>query len=165
MNSRLDAMQAAILSVKLPYLNEWSEKRREAAEKYNLLFTESGYITDIPDCCTTCEALGKEPCDLPSNRLVLPKEQTGAPANNGKHIYHQYTIRVKNRDEIMKKLQKKVSVVPFITPFLCMNSNVMLRLVLRAMIFRSQFVLQIKPYHCLYIPKSLKISKNTWFLL
>jgi dTDP-4-amino-4,6-dideoxygalactose transaminase len=105
-NSRLDAIQAAILSVKLPYLDDWSEKRRKAALRYNHLFQESGCVTELPSCSTTCGELGKESCSLPTHQLVLPKEYTGAPTNNGKHIYHQYTIRVKNRDEVMKALKK-----------------------------------------------------------
>ena len=44
-NSRLDGLQAAILSVKLKYLDEWNEKRRSVAQKYNELLRESILIT------------------------------------------------------------------------------------------------------------------------
>ncbi len=44
-NSRLDSIQAAILRVKLPYLNEWNEQRRKHAEYYNRGFRELGVIT------------------------------------------------------------------------------------------------------------------------
>jgi dTDP-4-amino-4,6-dideoxygalactose transaminase len=45
MNSRLDAIQAAVLSVKLKYLDVWSEKRRQNAEIYNELFAGTDVIT------------------------------------------------------------------------------------------------------------------------
>ncbi|MEQ9265701.1 MAG: DegT/DnrJ/EryC1/StrS family aminotransferase [Balneolaceae bacterium] len=84
-NSRLDAIQAAILSVKLNYLDDWSEKRREKALIYNELFSSTGVVTDnIAD----------------NNGVKLPKEGTGNPERGGKHIYHQYTIRVSDRDRV-----------------------------------------------------------------
>lgn len=42
-NSRLDAMQAAILSVKLPYVDQWNQQRRQVAETYNRL------LANVPD--------------------------------------------------------------------------------------------------------------------
>ncbi|MBO6792738.1 MAG: DegT/DnrJ/EryC1/StrS family aminotransferase [Balneolaceae bacterium] len=107
MNSRLDAMQAAILSVKLPYLDEWSQKRREAAQRYNALFEEHGITSLISECSSSCVDQGNEGCALPENKLVLPSEIEGAPENDGKHIYHQYTVRVKNRDEIIEALKNE----------------------------------------------------------
>lgn len=44
-NSRLDGLQAAILSVKLKYLDEWNEKRREVAYKYNKLLENTNVVT------------------------------------------------------------------------------------------------------------------------
>ena len=44
-NSRLDALQAAILSVKLKYLDEWTKKRREHAEAYNTAFKDVDVVT------------------------------------------------------------------------------------------------------------------------
>jgi dTDP-4-amino-4,6-dideoxygalactose transaminase len=45
-NSRLDAIQAAILGVKLPYVDQWNQQRRQVAEMYNHLFTDvPGVIT------------------------------------------------------------------------------------------------------------------------
>ena len=46
-NSRLDEMQAAILRIKLQYLDEWTGKRRELAEMYNNILAESGVVIPI----------------------------------------------------------------------------------------------------------------------
>lgn len=76
-SSRLDSIQAAILLVKLKYLDEWSKKRAEKAKIYNQLFKETGIITPY----------------------VNPKCT---------HIYHQYTIRVKEkRDKLVDYLKQK----------------------------------------------------------
>ncbi|MCK4223725.1 MAG: DegT/DnrJ/EryC1/StrS family aminotransferase [candidate division Zixibacteria bacterium] len=74
-NSRLDTLQAAILSVKLKYLDGWTQKRREHAKVYNDAFKDSEIIT--------------------------PKEE-----DFNYHIYHQYTIAVKNRDHLREVLKE-----------------------------------------------------------
>ncbi len=63
-NSRLDALQAAILRAKLPHLEAWSEARRQKARRYDTL------LADIPG-------------------ITLPHRAAGCS-----HIFHQYTIRV-----------------------------------------------------------------------
>jgi dTDP-4-amino-4,6-dideoxygalactose transaminase len=75
-NSRLDEIQAAILRVKLPYIDEANEARRKAAHRYNDL------LKDIPG-------------------IITPYEDA-----RSKHVYHQYTIRVLDgkRDELQKHL-------------------------------------------------------------
>ena len=75
-NSRLDEIQAAILRVKLPYINEWNKKRRENAYYYNELFK------------------GHED-------IITPTE-----LDNTYSVYHQYTVKIPNRDEIHKMLQE-----------------------------------------------------------
>ena len=45
LNSRLDALQAAVLSVKLKYLDGWSKARRQNAENYNHLFSDTDVVT------------------------------------------------------------------------------------------------------------------------
>ena len=75
-NSRLDEVQAAILRVKLNYINEWNKKRREHAAFYNELFK------DVKD-------------------VETPKE-----LDNTYCVYHQYTVKVPNRDEVHKLLQE-----------------------------------------------------------
>lgn len=77
-NSRLDAMQAAILRVKLKYLDEWSEARRQKAESYTNLLREA---------------------DL--DFVVVPP----FIAPGATHIFHQYVVRIpKYRDAVMKHL-------------------------------------------------------------
>ncbi len=73
-NSRLDEIQAAILRVKLPYVDKWNKLRREHASYYNELFKN---------------------CDL----IETPKELDGTYC-----VYHQYTVKVPNRDEVHKML-------------------------------------------------------------
>ncbi len=68
LNSRLDSIQAAILDIKLRYLDTWNEQRRVAATNYHKILEN---ITDI----------------------TLPQEMTGGFA-----VWNQYTIRVKDRD-------------------------------------------------------------------
>ena len=77
MNSRLDALQAAILRVKLPYLDEWTLGRRRNAERYRNLFAEAGL----------------------DGAVQLPVE-----ASNCFHVYNQFTIRTQRRDALKKFL-------------------------------------------------------------
>lgn len=75
-NSRLDEIQAAILRVKLPYIDEWNKARRERAYIYNDLFAK-------------CDDI-KTPVELHDTYCV----------------YHQYTVKVPNRDEIFDKMHE-----------------------------------------------------------
>ncbi len=96
-NFRLDALQAAIIGVKLPHLNEWSEKRRQNAALYTELFlkhklAEREGVTEIDD----------------NNKVLLPKavyrDLSDKPGMSNYHIYNQYIIRVEDRDELKKYL-------------------------------------------------------------
>ena len=100
-NSRLDALQATILGVKLKYLDSWSANRHEKAAVYNLLFTEAGLVSEAPHCWTK-DCCGN--CVWDGNGVILPTETVAS--NGGDHIYHQYTIRVKKRDAVAKGLTK-----------------------------------------------------------
>jgi dTDP-4-amino-4,6-dideoxygalactose transaminase len=105
-NFRLDALQAAVLRVKLPHLDKWSEKRRANAEFYNELFIKHGLS----------EGTGILKFD-DRNKVLLPKavykseiRNPGHPSLWEKseirnyHIYNQYVIRVQNRDGLKKFL-------------------------------------------------------------
>ena len=98
-NSRLDALQAAILGVKLKHLDSWSTARQEKTATYHRLFTESGLVSEAPVCWTGgCSPV----CEWEGQGLVLPLETVAL--NGGTHIYHQYTIRVKDRNQLAKRL-------------------------------------------------------------
>lgn len=77
-NSRLDTLQAAILRVKLPYVDEWNAARRAVAARYN------EWLSDVPG-------------------IVTPTETDA----NAPHVYHQYTVRVRNgqRDAVQAVLR------------------------------------------------------------
>lgn len=76
-NFRLDALQAAVLRVKLPYLQSWSEARRHNAERYRRLFKEVGLLEHI----------------------ALPEDVPG-------HIYNQFVIRCPDRDRLQAHLRQ-----------------------------------------------------------
>ncbi len=76
-NSRLDEVQAAILRVKLNHINEWNKKRRENAARYNELFAKCSDVIT--------------PVELDDTYCV----------------YHQYTVKIPNRDNIHKMLQER----------------------------------------------------------
>lgn len=75
-NSRLDGIQAAILSVKLKHLAKWTDARRSAAKKYNLL------LSDIKE-------------------ISIPSER-----EHSTHVYHLYVIRTNLRDKLQKHLNE-----------------------------------------------------------
>lgn len=76
-NSRLDELQAAFLSVKLKYLDEWNKERIEIARYYN--------------------------DNIWNPKLILPREQLGKSESN---VYHVYPILAENREEFIKYLNK-----------------------------------------------------------
>jgi len=89
-NFRLDALQAAVLRVKLPHLDSWSEGRRKNAELYNKLFIGSGLA----------EETGKSDFD-DKNKVLIPKAvYEDAAGVRNYHIYNQYIIRIEKRDEL-----------------------------------------------------------------
>ena len=88
-NFRLDPIQAAVLSVKLPCLEEWHEQRRKNSELYRELFTQAG--------------LTKEQITLPE---AVYSEAPGAEQHNI-HIYNQFVIRTERRDALREYLQEK----------------------------------------------------------
>ncbi|KIX15100.1 DegT/DnrJ/EryC1/StrS family aminotransferase [Dethiosulfatarculus sandiegensis] len=83
-NFRLDALQAVVVSAKLPHLDSWSQGRRENAEHYNRLFKDSGL-------------LDKELVSTPFRKW---------PECERSHIYNQYVIRAKDRDGVMAALKQ-----------------------------------------------------------
>ena len=74
-NSRLDALQAAILSIKLKYLEAWTDRRAEIAEIYS-----------------------RELCDIAD--LTLPVTNVGA-----RHVFHLFVVRTSQRDQLQSHLK------------------------------------------------------------
>lgn len=80
-NFRIDAVQSAVLHVKLPHLDAWSAKRRAHAAAYR-------------------KALAGE------SRITLPTEQWAESGIANHHIYNQFIVRVPNRDHARAALTK-----------------------------------------------------------
>jgi dTDP-4-amino-4,6-dideoxygalactose transaminase len=81
LNSRLDGFQGAVLRVKLPHLDEWTDRRRENAGRYRQYFTDAGLTENV----------------------MLPFERQDA-----RHIYNQFVIRVPGRrDELRAFLTER----------------------------------------------------------
>jgi len=88
-NGRLDALQAAVLRVKLRYLDGWTQKRRLNADNYNKLFGAAGLVAATDDSC------GEEkPIRLPFVR------------DSSVHVFHQYVVRARKRDQLKDFLTK-----------------------------------------------------------
>lgn len=79
-NFRIDALQAALLRVKLPELEGWTSRRRENASRYDTAFANSGLDQDV---------------------LRSPTRRFGG------HIYNQYVLRTSRRDELQAHLQEQ----------------------------------------------------------
>jgi dTDP-4-amino-4,6-dideoxygalactose transaminase len=85
-NCRLDAIQAAILRVKLKYVEGWNDARRKIAARYDQLFAEAG-LTSSGD-----QTENSAPIQLP---------RTSAKAH---HVFHQYVVRAFRREELREFL-------------------------------------------------------------
>jgi dTDP-4-amino-4,6-dideoxygalactose transaminase len=89
-NGRMDAIQAAVLRVKLAHISDWNARRRQHAATYDQLFAESGLIS---------QRGAKE-----------LSHQNGAPVRllarnpQATHVFHQYVIRAQRRDQLRRFL-------------------------------------------------------------
>jgi dTDP-4-amino-4,6-dideoxygalactose transaminase len=77
-NCRMDAIQAAILRVKLPHIESWNEERRERAKTYDRLLSNAGLTA-------------------PKNNAPIMPLKTSSHAF---HVFHQYVVRARARDEL-----------------------------------------------------------------
>ncbi|GAC1434115.1 MAG: DegT/DnrJ/EryC1/StrS family aminotransferase [Terriglobales bacterium] len=84
-NSRMDAIQAAILRVKLPHVEQWNKSRRERCEIYNQLLSKAG--------------LTGEGSDLPVRPLDV--------SPHAYHVFHQFVVRAVRRDELRQFLSDR----------------------------------------------------------
>jgi dTDP-4-amino-4,6-dideoxygalactose transaminase len=95
-NFRLDAIQAAVVSAKLPYLDSWTGARQRNAERYDQLFAASG-LPIADDVALFAD--GRSSNGTP--RIFLPRVVTD------RHIFNQYVIRVPYRDQLKNALQQQ----------------------------------------------------------
>jgi dTDP-4-amino-4,6-dideoxygalactose transaminase len=86
-NCRMDTLQAAVLLVKLGFIDEWTARRRLLAEHYRMLFERAGLV---------------DAGLYPENGVVLPKTKRKAT-----HVFHQYVIRVRRRDQMKAFLRER----------------------------------------------------------
>lgn len=90
-NFRLDAIQAAVLRVKLQYLDNWTRARQANAAAYRRLFVAAGLAHDPAAAGTQAK-----------RAVTLPYE-----AGDGRHIYNQFVIRCAQRDELRAYLTER----------------------------------------------------------
>ena len=86
-NCRLDTLQAAVLLVKLGFIDEWNQGRRLLADNYQKLFAKAGLA---------------EAGVYPEHGIVLPRTKAKAT-----HVFHQYVIRVRKRDALKTFLRER----------------------------------------------------------
>jgi dTDP-4-amino-4,6-dideoxygalactose transaminase len=86
-NSRMDTLQAAVLLVKLGFIDDWNAQRRLLAENYRVLFEQAGLAEAGP---------------YPRKGVVLPRTRSRAM-----HVFHQYVIRVRRRNQMKEFLRDR----------------------------------------------------------
>ena len=86
-NFRLDTIQAAVLIVKLNYLDEWTRRRQENARRYETLFQQSGMVE--------------------KGNVRLPEPVYRDSGAKHYHIYNQFVLRVERRDDLVASLKEK----------------------------------------------------------
>jgi dTDP-4-amino-4,6-dideoxygalactose transaminase len=84
-NCRMDAIQAAVLRVKLAHIEKWNQQRRERAATYDRLLTQSGLTSPTGD--SLVRVLSTTP--------------------HAYHVFHQYVIRAQRRDDLRKFLAER----------------------------------------------------------
>ena len=92
-NGRMDAIQAAVLRVKLPHIADWNQSRRQHAATYDQLFASAGLTSN-------------QTSDQSSNESCAPVRLL-ARSPQAKHVFHQYVIRVERRDELRQFLAER----------------------------------------------------------
>lgn len=86
-NFRLDTLQAAVLNVKLGYLDDWTKRRQDNAKRYEKLFQQ----TDL----------------VQRGRVQLPNAVYRDTAVTHHHIYNQFVLRVERRNDLMAFLKQR----------------------------------------------------------
>jgi dTDP-4-amino-4,6-dideoxygalactose transaminase len=92
-NGRMDAIQAAVLRVKMGHIADWNEMRRQHAATYDRLFAATG-LTSAKSSAQASDA------SAAPVRLLARSPQA-------KHVFHQYVIRARRRDELRQFLTER----------------------------------------------------------
>jgi dTDP-4-amino-4,6-dideoxygalactose transaminase len=96
-NARMDGIQGAVLRIKLRYIAQWNQRRREIAASYDQLLRKAGLTgergTSTQETSTHVDA---------AHPVTLP-----ATAPEAGHIFHQYVVRAHRRDELRAFLQER----------------------------------------------------------
>ena len=87
-NSRLDSVQAAVLRVKLPYIEEWNHERGRRATAYDMLLKAAGLLSSR------------------GAKKAAPVRLLGR-TRHASHVYHQYVVRVERREELRAFLAER----------------------------------------------------------
>jgi dTDP-4-amino-4,6-dideoxygalactose transaminase len=98
-NFRLDAIQAAVVSAKLPHLDAWTTARQQNAARYTRFFGESGL--NVTDSSVAAADHSAKRGAGATAQLILP-----APSAH-RHIFNQHVIRVSERDRLKTALEAK----------------------------------------------------------
>jgi dTDP-4-amino-4,6-dideoxygalactose transaminase len=88
-NGRMDAIQAAVLRVKLRHLADWTRRRQQHAATYDRLFAEAGLTS------------------FPSSNQSGPPVRLLSRSPQAKHVFHQYVIRAQRRDDLRQFLAER----------------------------------------------------------
>jgi dTDP-4-amino-4,6-dideoxygalactose transaminase len=88
-NGRMDAIQAAVLRVKLAHIADWNQRRQRHAATYDQMFADSGLTSNH----------GSDESAAPVRLL--------SRSPHAKHVFHQYVIRARRRDELRKFLAER----------------------------------------------------------
>ena len=108
-NFRLDALQAAVLRIKLKYLDQWTAGRQHNAARYRELFHAAGIVVEP----TQVACLGKG-CAVGDRSEACYFQMHAKPgvllplaASDGRHIFNQFVLRVPRRDALMAFLKER----------------------------------------------------------
>jgi dTDP-4-amino-4,6-dideoxygalactose transaminase len=104
-NFRLDALQAAVVRIKLKYLDSWTAGRQQNAACYNELFTELG-LNEVAGDGGPLLTLPYESAE--TGQYAHRTAADSAPFDHHRHIYNQYVLRVSHkRDELRAFLKER----------------------------------------------------------
>jgi dTDP-4-amino-4,6-dideoxygalactose transaminase len=115
-NSRLDAMQAAILHVKLKYVERWNQARRQRATLYDKLFAEAGFAepgrveTQSHSAKPASKGVSVSHSTIKNQKSTISASspvQLPQTSPHAHHVFHQYVIRAHRRDELREFLSAR----------------------------------------------------------